>query len=319
MPVVVGIDEAGYGPLLGPLVVGCSIWQVSASTAGVDWWDQLDACITHRAKRGDWRLAVGDSKQIFKRDQGLSTLERSVLAFVGAAGHSVDSVPKLLRVVGAALEHVDAPLPWYTSWPEPLPTDRRRAASADLVSRLRQTMQTAGMTCGALRAEVLPENTYNHRISQTSNKATVLIERVLRLINAAGQLAGDEPLYVHVDRLGGRSHYRDVLMAAFPGRQLRILDESDQRSAYRLSGDGEWTIDFTIGADRRHLSVALASMLAKYLRELLMHRFNAWWRQTMPELRPTAGYYTDAQRFLADIGPLLPHSGVDPSRFVRSR
>ena len=36
-----------------------------------------------------------------------------------------------------------------------------------------------------------------------------------------------------------------------------------------------------------------------------MRRFNAFWRQYLPEVQPTAGYYNDGQRFLADIDALL--------------
>ena len=67
------------------------------------------------------------------------------------------------------------------------------------------------------------------------------------------------------------------------------------------------------------MPVALASMLAKYIREAVMQRFNAYWCARMPELRPTAGYYGDARRFLADIQPLIASAEVAPEQFVRSR
>jgi hypothetical protein len=51
----------------------------------------------------------------------------------------------------------------------------------------------------------------------------------------------------------------------------------------------------------KHLPTALASMTAKYLRELAMRPFNAFWQQHVTDLRPTAGYYNDAVRFYADI------------------
>jgi hypothetical protein len=42
-------------------------------------------------------------------------------------------------------------------------------------------------------------------------------------------------------------------------------------------------------------------MTAKYLRELAMLAFNGYWKQRLPELKPTAGYPDDAKRFQADI------------------
>ena len=53
----------------------------------------------------------------------------------------------------------------------------------------------------------------------------------------------------------------------------------------------------------RHLPTALASMTAKYLRELAMRPFNAFWQRHIPDLKATAGYPTDAHRFFSDIRP----------------
>ena len=46
-------------------------------------------------------------------------------------------------------------------------------------------------------------------------------------------------------------------------------------------GDGALNIAFTVGCEQRQLTVALASMASKYLRELLMARFNAYWSATL--------------------------------------
>ena len=63
--------------------------------------------------------------------------------------------------------------------------------------------------------------------------------------------------------------------------------------------------------------IALASIFSKYLRELLMARFNAYWAGHVDDLRPTAGYYQDGQRFLRDIEPAIGRLGVDRSQLVR--
>ena len=39
--------------------------------------------------------------------------------------------------------------------------------------------------------------------------------------------------------------------------------------------------------------------------ELFMAEFNAFWRKHLPELKPTAGYPTDAARYLKAIRPTL--------------
>ncbi|MEM6312669.1 MAG: hypothetical protein AAF743_01190, partial [Planctomycetota bacterium] len=62
-----------------------------------------------------------------------------------------------------------------------------------------------------------------------------------------------------------------------------------------------------------------ASILAKYAREALMHRFNAWWAGHVPGLKPTAGYWTDGLRFLADIEDARNALGLDEAALRRSR
>jgi hypothetical protein len=61
-------------------------------------------------------------------------------------------------------------------------------------------------------------------------------------------------------------------------------------------------------------------MLCKYLRELFMERLNAWFLERVDrELKPTAGYPGDAERFLAAIEPSLPRLGIAREHLVRLR
>jgi ribonuclease HII len=109
-------------------------------------------------------------------------------------------------------------------------------------------------------------------------------------------------------------------MEAFPDRELRIIEETPQRSAYKLNHNGtSWTFDFAVEADQHRLPVALASMTAKYVREVLMTQFNAYWRQDAPQVAPTAGYYTDAKRFLKEITPLMTPGRPPLEHFVRAK
>jgi hypothetical protein len=348
MPLLVGIDEAGYGPWLGPLVVGASMWRVSDRSAQADLWSLLDDVVTRAKGAQDGRLAVDDSKAVYDRKRGLCTLERPVLAFAHCAGLRCARVSELLESLGvagadprpdddvpaqaprpgwtggasyaAALPAAPEPLPWHRGPDGALPLDRERSQYEYIADRLRQVMQRTQAACVLLAARVVSEEQFNRRIEQTDNKSNVVVEQVLDLFRLAARMAGDDDLYVHVDRLGGRWEYRELLRLVFPACGLRELEVTPTRSRYCLTGVGKrWHFSFTVEADRKYLPVSLASMTAKYVREVIMERFNAYWRRFRPSLRPTAGYYSDARRFIRDIRDLLPQAGLAEERFVRCR
>jgi hypothetical protein len=67
------------------------------------------------------------------------------------------------------------------------------------------------------------------------------------------------------------------------------------------------------------MPTALASMTAKYLRELSMQAFNEFWCAHVSDLRPTAGYYRDAWRFKKDIAVKQRELGIDDHLIWRNR
>ena len=66
-------------------------------------------------------------------------------------------------------------------------------------------------------------------------------------------------------------------------------------------------------------AVALASMAAKYVRELFMEALNSFFAERRADLRRTAGYAVDGRRFLAEIQPVLEELAIESDIFVRSR
>jgi len=78
-------------------------------------------------------------------------------------------------------------------------------------------------------------------------------------------------------------------------------------------------VAFLLGGESRSLPIALASMLAKYVRELHMALFNEFWAENVPGLKPTAGYPNDARRFLADIADARARLGIPDEILIRRR
>src|SRR5436309_2731151 len=180
---IVGIDEAGYGPNLGPLIMSSVTCRVPQELAGADLWEVLQSAVRRHPSEADGRILIEDSK-------------------------------------GAVLGH----------------------GLAELVR------------C-------------NHEFA-----------------------AGTEPVHFFVDKHGGRNTYAAMLQEAVPGGMVVAHEEGMDRSVYSVLGFGqEMRLTFQPRADSEHFCVALASMISKYLREVLMGEFNGFWRQHLPDLKPTAG------------------------------
>jgi hypothetical protein len=111
------------------------------------------------------------------------------------------------------------------------------------------------------------------------------------------------PLRIVCDQLGGRTQYQDILARELPGAMIMPLAETGERSRYAIGPEA--VVQFMPEAEAAHLPVALASMVAKLVRELSMMRFNRYWCSRRPELKPTAGYSQDARRWLHDMRDVL--------------
>src|SRR5436305_10705213 len=111
---IIGIDEAGYGPNLGPLVMTSVACRVPDDLAGADLWRVLRPAIRRHTEPDDGRLLVEDSKLVYSTGRGLLDLETSVLATL-APWPSAEPVP-LTRCIDWACPGHHAELrgePWY--------------------------------------------------------------------------------------------------------------------------------------------------------------------------------------------------------------
>ncbi len=50
MAYLIGTDEAGYAPNLGPLVITCTVWRVAKGPADLDLYRLLEAVVLPRPR-----------------------------------------------------------------------------------------------------------------------------------------------------------------------------------------------------------------------------------------------------------------------------
>jgi ribonuclease HII len=324
MLVYAGIDEAGYGPMLGPLCVGASIFvldDADPAEGAPDLWSLLRDAVCRERRDRRRRIAIDDSKKLkcttrTGRTHPLRALERGVLSMLGTIG---DDLPtddaELWARLGTALDEQ----PWYDSR-TPVPLAETVDALRIDAARLGRVMHKAAVSCAALRCEVVDAGAFNRQIERLGRKSQVNFAAVMRLVEVVRRRFGDRHPRIVVDKQGARIRYLDDLRLAYPDANLRILAEDERISRYRLSC-AAWTmtISFEQGSESRHLPAALASMTAKYVRELAMLRLNRFFTTRLPELKPTAGYVSDGRRYVREIEPLLRELALPRAELIRRR
>jgi ribonuclease HII len=324
MAVVIGIDEAGYGPVLGPLVVSSAAFDVAgcstaafgcehlksqrgavAPRADADLWELLGPAVARTRRGAAGRVLVADSKVVYRGGKGLADLECAVLAFLASSGgpHRPSSFRELLRLL---CDDADAlcDAAWWSDIPLPAAaTQERIDAAAQLLGAAQGGVRSLG-----LAAQVLRPGEFNELIARHKNKAVVLFQQNMLLVRRAmAQFEGD--ICFVIDKHGGRHYYGPLLSNNFFGHAVRVRRESPHSSLYELKLAGR-TLSFAFieKADALHLPVALASMACKYVRELFMMCFNAYWCGRVKGLAPTAGYAADSGRFIDAIRPFINES-----------
>ncbi|MEX2172477.1 MAG: hypothetical protein WD851_24360 [Pirellulales bacterium] len=126
------------------------------------------------------------------------------------------------------------------------------------------------------------------------------------------------PTFIVCDKHGGRNHYAALVQQHFPETWVETLHESRAASWYRTTGDAPLEFCFRMEGES-FLPAALASMTAKYVRELAMRAFNQFWCARVKDLRPTAGYPGDAKRFRTDIAHEQRRLGIADRLLWRER
>jgi ribonuclease HII len=269
---IVGVDENGLGPLLGPLVVTAAAFEVQSYDREAV-WSALPAA-----------LVADDSKQLFSRSK-IATAEHYTLAWLEAFGIDATTHADLAAAICASLPW---PLPCQEALPicrpgeQQLPVwsaDPRQGPGTD------QLVQ-AGLRPRLVRSLVVCAGAFNTAVERDGmNKLRLDFQLMMRLLAEISKTTGEE-LRAICGKVGSTRRYGPWLDGLGCGYLWAALDERPERSDYRVAGLG--TVSFVRDADADHLPVAVASMIGKYLRELAMHRLNVDLGWDGPQ--PASGY-----------------------------
>jgi ribonuclease HII len=305
---VLGADENGMGPRLGPLIASSVTLEISA-------YRRAALC-----ERG-LGLGLTDSKQTggFGR---MALLESVALALVEAAhGSRPDCVDALLDCVAPSLRAAlqtrcpdasTAAQCWSVNPRLPV-FGGDLAEGARLVEALRGR---SSLRIVDVQSRLVCAGLLNERKARGQNKLEVDLALFEELVShAAERYAGGGPLLAICGMVGGIRDYQ-ARFSRFAAEQVQPLPSRRGQRRYQLGSVAE--LRFEIGADARHLPVALASMLGKYVRELSMRRIGDFYRRQVPELPRASGYHDPVtSRFIEATEPDRKRLGIAADCFRR--
>lgn len=369
---LIGVDEAGYGPNLGPLCIGATAWKVPtkipsqqplapgaslglksvnepptpglrqgleairdlASFEEIDLYKVLSEIVSQTPSEG--KIAIADSKQLYKPAShskggaGLKHLELGVLSSL-AASHSDGNIPMDVEELFAETRADDAnhraTIPWYQESNRRLPFDVKAQEVDHAACRLRRELKANEIELSDMRARLVYPEEFNALVEKYETKGAALSHVTLALVREIVDAITIKSTHAQLptaycvvcDKHGGRNRYAALLQHHFPENWIETEIESRGESRYRWQSEtSQATISFRSKGES-FLPAALASMIAKYHRELDMRSFNAYWQKHVPGIKLTAGYPQDAKRFKAEIAEKQREIGIDDRVLWRSR
>ncbi|MBL8898914.1 MAG: hypothetical protein JNM84_14840 [Planctomycetes bacterium] len=316
----VGIDEAGLGPILGPFCAAAVRYDRAPRAASLPpaW---------KRAFEGSSRaLLVADSKLVFRGPRGAARGEAAALAALCCGAPEgpllgLDAAGALRRA-GVEPAELAVGAPWYAEFASAIPRFSTQVELDAARAELEAGAASGGVRWVGASARCVPERAFNAALLRWQNKADAAWEGVGGLVAEALGDPEPERFEIRIDRQGGRRFYGERLEALLPAWTLNEAREVGGRSEYRLrerASGREARVILEPRAETASFAVALASLLAKYLRELAMDSFNAWFARLAPEVRPTAGYPEDGRRWIEEMSPALSLRKISVETLVRQR
>ena len=315
--IIAGIDEAGLGSKLGPLIVSSSAFRISDSydLEINSLWDIFTKTTTSKKAKNDKRLLITDSKIAYNA-KGVAGLKDVVINFL-RAHHNIDNITnshELISLLEAQhqIDNIKKSI-WFSNISNKSSSDPRLkldpASTFDLKTNEAKIL--------LLRSRILTAQMLNNLFQQGLNKSEVLLLQTGTHIKHIIDTYTDQKIKIIVDKQGGKTYYAPFLIDILAGEWIETIRESAQSSLYKIRDN--IYIEFTPKADQKEFTVALASIISKFLREILMDDFNTFFTGKVPNLKPTAGYPEDAKRFFADLTDYLIQAKIDKYEIWRER
>ncbi|MDD3725893.1 MAG: hypothetical protein PHI44_01675 [Candidatus Ratteibacteria bacterium] len=263
---VLGIDENGLGPLMGPLVI-----------TGV---------LLRQGEQEVWFDDISDSKKFFSRNtEKFSQLEEVAASlFYLCEGREPSSPAEILATFCkgygclSGLNICTDNIPQEFIWSGVEGRKRR-------YEQFLKWMNRKGMEIEGIESVALCPRRINGFTEKGNHKFLLDLSAFCEIIKG---IHNKDLLSVYAGRVGGLKFYRKYLCYYIPDYKCVTIEEKKDASLYRMEGDNEvFTLGFYTDVEDRFFSAALSSLAGKYIRELFMTVI----KKTLGISEDISGYY----------------------------
>jgi ribonuclease HII len=272
----IGADENGLGARLGPLIVTAVLARVSESGQRV----------LGRRLRGRLAQDLDDSKRLVSHaDFSLGEAWARALT-ENTSDHPQALFERLSLEDQTSLRRKCASHIEGQCWSH---EGEAFLASASDVLRLDRHLgrwRALGVEILAVKCTSLCSHRLHDERALGQNRFTSDLHGMERLLIALRQHAGSD-VHAVCGKVGGMMDYSRYF-GPLSDRLHAVLELRPERSAYRFPGLGD--VHFVQDADALDPLVMLASLVGKYVRELLMARVNRFYRSPESEEPMVSGY-----------------------------
>jgi ribonuclease HII len=278
----IGIDENGLGPRLGPMIVTAIV----ARTV-----DPAGHARAERRARGALGERLGDSKRLVSH--GDTALGEAWARAIGQRmGLPAAETPaELVRALSLdSAEELRTPCPEAHAEQCWSPTGEVFSADVELVGTIAKDLaklETQGVEILRAACIITCAKRLNDGVTRGLTRFDLDLHAMERLaLDARGREGCD--VIVTCGKVGGFDRYPPAF-GPMNGWMHSVVEEGRGRSEYALPGLGR--IAFVRDADDHHMLVSMASLVGKWIRELLMARIVRYHRELDPDLPDASGYH----------------------------
>ncbi|MDA7902975.1 hypothetical protein N9B31_04875, partial [Mariniblastus sp.] len=264
LPYLIGTDEAGYGPNLGPLTIAGTLWETESIET--DLYQALSDTVASRSTRSlaTPKLFIADSKKVYSGS--IRQLETNVLAIVYALKGKIPADWQELVELLCPQHlptHNEQQL-WLDGQTKLLPLTGDSDKIKLIGDSFQQNCTRVGVKLLDIECHPIFPPQFNNELISLGNKATLLSTYTLEIVQRL-MIPCDDDTEIGCDKHGGRSKYADLVQEILAENLVLIGNETREMSDYSFrQNDHDVFIRFQAKGES-FLPTALASMIAKYL------------------------------------------------------